>query len=317
MDTGARWDFFVSYTKKDRVWAEWIAWVLEEDGYRVLIQAWDFVPGSNWIEGMQAGVRDASRTVAVLSSAYLTSVYGGAEWQAAWAADPQGAGRRLLVARVEDCGRPGLLAGVVGFDLFGLGEAEAGVRLREMVSAAVTGRAKPAAPPAFPGGERAMPDEPRFPGTQQHVTAGRDVYAAGRDLTVIHKYGPDTPGAWEPGLADYTASRPAREPRVLQPAGIFRERQESLLPGFSAPLVGRDREMDALRDALVQGRSPRGARVVVIKGRPAWGRAAWRLKARVRSRPRWLPDEGRRSPWAPSLTFRWTSRRSWLPMTRI
>jgi hypothetical protein len=40
-------DFFVSYTQADRHWAEWIAWVLEEDGYRVLIQAWDFVPGSN------------------------------------------------------------------------------------------------------------------------------------------------------------------------------------------------------------------------------------------------------------------------------
>jgi hypothetical protein len=194
MDTSGGQDFFVSYTKKDREWAEWIAWILEEDGYKVLIQAWDFVPGSNWIKGMQAGVRDASRTLAVLSSAYLASVYGGAEWQAAWAADPLGTDRRLLVARVEDCSRPGLLAGVVGFDLFGLGEAAARDRLREMVSAAVTGRAKPAVPPAFPGSVRAMPVEPRFPGPHQHVTAGRAAYAAGRDLTVIHQYGPDTPG---------------------------------------------------------------------------------------------------------------------------
>ena len=34
------WDFFVSYTQADRGWAEWIAWQLEEDGYRVLLQAW-------------------------------------------------------------------------------------------------------------------------------------------------------------------------------------------------------------------------------------------------------------------------------------
>src|SRR4029077_22704 len=52
----AGWDFFVSYTEADRAWAEWIAWVLEADGYRVLVQAWDFVPGSNWVQGMQAGV---------------------------------------------------------------------------------------------------------------------------------------------------------------------------------------------------------------------------------------------------------------------
>jgi len=43
--------FFVSYTQADRAWAERVAWVLEEARYRVLIQAGDFVPGSNWIQG--------------------------------------------------------------------------------------------------------------------------------------------------------------------------------------------------------------------------------------------------------------------------
>jgi TIR domain len=46
-DSRGEWDFFVSYTQADRAWAEWIAWILEEDRYRVLVQAWDFVPGSN------------------------------------------------------------------------------------------------------------------------------------------------------------------------------------------------------------------------------------------------------------------------------
>ena len=46
---GPGWDFFVSYTQADRAWAEWIAWLLEEDGYRVLVQAWDMVAGSHWI----------------------------------------------------------------------------------------------------------------------------------------------------------------------------------------------------------------------------------------------------------------------------
>ena len=94
-------DFFVSYTQTDRAWAEWIAWTLEEDGYRVLMQAWDFVPGSNWMQGMQAGIRDAARTIAVLSPDYLRSVYGGAEWQAAWASDPAGQERKLLPVRVS------------------------------------------------------------------------------------------------------------------------------------------------------------------------------------------------------------------------
>ncbi|SNQ51913.1 TIR protein (fragment) [Frankia canadensis] len=146
-----RWDFFVSYTQADRQWAEWVAWSLEDDGHRVLIQAWDFVPGSNWLASMQDGVRGAERTVAVLSDAYLTSVYGAAEWQAAWAGDPAGATRTLLVARVADCDRPGLLGQVVSFDLFGMPEADARAQLLRAARLAVSGgRAKPTAPPPFP-----------------------------------------------------------------------------------------------------------------------------------------------------------------------
>src|SRR5689334_25400538 len=95
----AGWDFFVSYTRADREWAEWIAWVLEQDGYKVLLQAWDFMPGSNWIQGMQAGAARAARTIVVLSPAYLESEYGSAEWQAALASDPEYGQRRLLVTQ--------------------------------------------------------------------------------------------------------------------------------------------------------------------------------------------------------------------------
>jgi hypothetical protein len=157
-------DFFVSYTQTDRAWAEWIAWVLEEDGHQVLIQAWDFVPGSNWLAEMQAGTRDAARTIAVLSGTYLGSVHGSAEWQAAMATDPDGTSRKLLIVRVADCQRPGLLAGIVGVDLFGISEAEARDRLRQMVAAAESGRAKPAVAPGFPGAARIVRSEPHFPG---------------------------------------------------------------------------------------------------------------------------------------------------------
>jgi TIR domain/NB-ARC domain len=168
-DSRGRWDFFVSYTQADRAWAEWVAWILEEDGHRVLIQAWDFVAGSNWTQGMQAGTRDAARTIALLSPDYLESVYGGAEWQAAWRQDPEGTDRKLLVVRVKDCDRPGLLGGVVGVDVFGFAEADAKARLRRMISTAISGRAKPDAAPDFPGAGRAMASEPRFPGALPRV----------------------------------------------------------------------------------------------------------------------------------------------------
>nr|MDT0667937.1 toll/interleukin-1 receptor domain-containing protein [Micromonospora sp. DSM 115978] len=64
-------DFFVSYTGADEAWAEWVAWQLEDAGYRVLMQAWDFGPGSHFVAEMHSAVQRAARTVAVLSNAYV------------------------------------------------------------------------------------------------------------------------------------------------------------------------------------------------------------------------------------------------------
>lgn len=150
-DVSHQSDFFISYTQADRPWAEWIAWQLETFGYTVLIQAWDSAPGSNHVSSMSDGVTRSARTIAVLSDAYLRSSFGSAEWQSAWAADPSGTERRLLVARVVDCERPGLLAGLVSTDLFGVSEATAQSRLRGLVESTPAGRPKPEADVAFPG----------------------------------------------------------------------------------------------------------------------------------------------------------------------
>jgi len=156
-------DFFVSYTQADRPWAEWIAWQLEEDGYRVLIQAWDVVPGTNWTDLMQMGIQGASRTIVVLSAAYLESAFTTAEWEAVWRDDPLGDKRRLLVFRVSECDRPGLLGGVASVDLLGTNEAAARARIRSAVRGAVSGRAKPEDEPVFPPAQERRVT-PRFPG---------------------------------------------------------------------------------------------------------------------------------------------------------
>jgi hypothetical protein len=153
-------DYFVSYTGVDEQWAEWIAFELEAAGYSAILQAWDFNAGSHFVSEMHRATQIAKRTIAVLSNAYLASAYAEAEWQEAWRADPTGAQRKLLVFRIEDSPRPGLLGQLVSVDLFGIDKATARSRL---LAAGRTERRKPPLPPQFPGHE--PPEtEPRFPG---------------------------------------------------------------------------------------------------------------------------------------------------------
>jgi hypothetical protein len=168
---GSGWDFFISYAEADRAWAEWIAWALEGDEHHILVRAWDSGPGSDRVRDLRAGTRDATRTIAVLSSDYLNSVYGGAEWHAAWAGDPEGVGRKLLTVRVADCDGPdqGNLLPAGRADLFGLSEGTAMTRLRLMASAAIAGRARPPAAPGPGGQARTMPRAARFPGKLRRV----------------------------------------------------------------------------------------------------------------------------------------------------
>lgn len=156
----AEWDFFISYTNADRQWAEWIAWTMESAGYRVLIQAWDMVPGTNWVFAVDQGVRRAQRTIAVTSRAYLESEWGQLESLGALRRDPLGRQRRVLVVRVEEC-HPESILGMIGrIDVFGMPEAEARGALLAGVEQAVRGRGKPDAPGGFPG----HGSEARFPG---------------------------------------------------------------------------------------------------------------------------------------------------------
>lgn len=178
------WDFFVSYTQADREWAEWIAWILEEAGHRVVVQAWDMVPGSNWVQQMNRALREAARLVAVISPDYEKSVYGTAEWHQFWAADPLGEQRKVIPVRVGGAWPKDLLRSVVGIDLVGVPEPEAQQRLLAGIEAARVGRAKPVRAPTFPAGGRVVAAYPGFPGRAQPVfnVPPRNPNFTGRDF---------------------------------------------------------------------------------------------------------------------------------------
>jgi hypothetical protein len=158
-------DFFISYASPDTAWAEWLGWVLEEEGASVVMQAWDFVPGSNFVLEMQQASGSARRTIAILSPDYLTSRFAPPEWAAAFAQDPEGIKRSLVPVRVRECALDGLLRTIVHIDLVGLDEPSARKRLSDGLSAK---RAKPDRRPVFPGEAVAEPGPSRnrkpFPG---------------------------------------------------------------------------------------------------------------------------------------------------------
>ena len=187
-DTRASKDFFISYTHADQRWAEWIAWHLEEVGYHTMLQAWDFLAGSNFVLEMDAAARQATRTIAVLSPDYFSSKFTRAEWAAAFKRDPTGDQGLLLPMRVRPCDVEGLLGQVVYIDLVDQDEAVARATLLRGIKHE---RRKPSSPPVFPSTQQAshLPEHPSFPGalpTVWNIPYPRNPYFTGRE-ELLHR----------------------------------------------------------------------------------------------------------------------------------
>ena len=158
-------DFFISYNRHDQQWARWIAWTLEEAGYTVVFQEWDFRPGGNFPLDMDRAMTGTKKTIAVLSENYLQATYTQPEWAGRFAQDPEGKARTLIPVRVGECQLSGLLATIVHINLVNLSEEEAKTQLL----VALQERAKPTTKPTFPGSvttdkERLMVNPVPFPG---------------------------------------------------------------------------------------------------------------------------------------------------------
>jgi tetratricopeptide (TPR) repeat protein len=177
-------DFFISYTSDDQRWAEWIAWQLEAEGYHTVLQAWDFLAGSNFVLEMDAAARQASHTIAVLSPDYFASKFTPSEWAAAFKRDPTGEQGQLLPVRVRPCDVEGrLLEQIVYIDLVDQDEATARTTLLHGIKHE---RRKPGTPPVFPSTQHVSqsPERPAFPGALPavwNIPYPRNPYFTGRE----------------------------------------------------------------------------------------------------------------------------------------
>jgi TIR domain len=164
-------DFFVSYTSADRTWAEWAAWELEDAGYSVWFQVWDF--RRSFPEDMSRAHARSRHTLVVLSDRYLESTFTASEAWARYAQEPA----RLVPVKVGPVTDESILRPFQYADLTGSDEVEARRRLSERVKMAVdpSYRPKPQTRPGFPG-DLPRQEKPIFPSTQERLPAsGHDI----------------------------------------------------------------------------------------------------------------------------------------------
>ena len=94
-------DIYLSYVPEDRIWADWVAAVLALRGIAVVRPSTAAVTGANAREETERGVEAASRTIALLSTAYAQSPQAQGVWHAMGTSDSAGT-RRLIPIRVGE-----------------------------------------------------------------------------------------------------------------------------------------------------------------------------------------------------------------------
>src|SRR4051794_9436493 len=161
--SGRGTDFFISHAGRDTGWAEWLAWQLQQAGYTVELDVWDWAPGEDFVARMAAALEAANRLLAVCSQAYFASAFGGAELRAAFARQAAAEGR-IVPVPIEPVTLPALYAPLIHLDLAGLDEATAADRLRNRLAGGrpMSARRSPQMGPA-------STDKPAFAGLAEGV----------------------------------------------------------------------------------------------------------------------------------------------------
>lgn len=118
-------DYFISYSGENVEWAKWIAGTLERYGYSVYLQAWDIMPGDDFVEKMHRFLNRSQNYIAVLSNSFWKSAYCRREYQAAYSLHARQSIKNFIPIRIDDAEQDGLYNTIVYLDLRGLNERKA------------------------------------------------------------------------------------------------------------------------------------------------------------------------------------------------
>lgn len=136
-------DFFISYNHADKHWAQGTGDWLDRAGFSTILQATNFVAGSNFVSEMHAAVDQARRIILILSPDYLSAPFPESEWTAVFAKDPTNKDRTLIPVRVRECEPGGLLRPIVYIDLVGLHADQAREKFLTEITAMLQGKRQP------------------------------------------------------------------------------------------------------------------------------------------------------------------------------
>jgi TIR domain len=140
---------FISYTARDRKWADWIAVTLRDNGHVPFVHEWEIGAGGNIPRWMDERIKAADCLLAVFTDAYAGALYSSTERWAAYWNDPAGREGFLVPVEVEKVSDwPPLTKPLKRLSLVGLSETEAETALLKFLEPPKP----PDKRPAFPGG---------------------------------------------------------------------------------------------------------------------------------------------------------------------
>lgn len=179
-------DFFISYNSTDTLWVNGLSGWLNELGLTSVSQSQDFVAGSNFVSEMNAAFERSRRVIAIASPAYFSAKFPASEWTAAFARDPTGESRTLILVRVRDCEIPELLRPLVYIDLCSLNATQARKHFVSEIKAVLANKrvTRKNMTPSVPIGSRS----PEPPSTVNQLSVGDGNVLVGRDYVRTDKH---------------------------------------------------------------------------------------------------------------------------------